>query len=214
MIYFYIPVCVLIVVCLYYTIMSSTKYKILRLLEKHNVPYKTWDPDGSDRTLYRLIESVEDGEIELESRSDGKLVLHVFVAVVTIRHQHKKDWFELREHRRKGSDGSFVPRQFSGSLGGKIKRHRGEYPLKAAQREIGEELGASEPRFRDPEEYAIKDDLNTEIIGPQPSDGRLGVYDIYHRHHFSCEITNGLYHHTYIESHSNKEDRQFFWVKV
>ncbi len=214
MIYFYIAVCALVIVCSYFTITSSTKYKVLRLLEKHNVPYKTWDADGSDRTLYRLIESVEDGEIELESRSDGKLVLHVFVAVVTIRRQHKKEWFELREHRRNGPDNLFVPRQFSGSLGGKIKRFKGECPFKAIRREIGEELGHSEPRFRDPGEYAIRDDFNTEIVGPQPSDGRLGVYDVYHRHHFSCEISNGLYHHTYTEIHPHKEDRQFFWVNI
>lgn len=196
--------------------LTSTRYKVLRLLKKHNVPFDRWESDGKQDNLNRLIESVEEGEIEMESRPDGTLVLHVYVAVATLRHNSKRGLYELREYRKKGPDGLLEARKFSGSLGGKIKRKSkkgAETPLRAIQRELAGELGESESRFKDVSEYTLEH-VGSEVTEPQPSDnGRIGLLDVYHREHFKGEV-NGLYRHTYVERHTQNETRQFFWVKV
>lgn len=213
MIYFCVGLIVLLAMGLCCVIMSSTRYKVIRLLEKHNIPYKTWDTNGNTKTLDRLIESVKDREIELESRLDGLLITKTHVAVVTIHHKDGRGWSELREHRLNTNDDEFIPRQFSGSVGGKIKRSKGENPRITAERVLRENLGQSKSEFKEPDLYTLTGE-RTEVTEILPSTKYAGLHQVDIRYHFLCIANNGLFRHNYERISPGKEPRYFFWLRI
>lgn len=207
-----IGICIFILVIglLYFIIVSSTRYIVLCLLKKYEIPYKSWDQNGTTRTLDKLIKSVNNGEISLEP-GENNLVLHINVAVATVRCKHNSRWFVLQEFRQINSHGELRPRAFSG-IGGKI-RTRNESPRQALQRELAEELGGSKSDFKDPENYTLIEG-NDEVLGPQPSDGHPGALDVYHRKHFLCTIDHHLYQHEYHEKRDDGKIVYFRWVEI
>ena len=135
----------------FYSRMQQTRNKVLRLLKKHGIPYKSWEPG----ILEGLFESVDLGEIWLGDTEYGSLISHVNVAVVTIRCiPHRGERCVLREIV-KHPDGLWRQRPFPGSVSGKIRKSLGESAKEAIQRELGEELGQSKPEFKDHHLYTL-----------------------------------------------------------
>lgn len=178
-----------------------TRMRIVELLNMHDIDYRFWGGDHHSKTVDDLVEFVQNGEIWIE-RKNGSLINHVNVAVGTVTCRHNGHMLELREYR------NGAPRSFTGSLGEKIKF--GETPQEALQRGLFEELGATEPSFKDHLSYEI-DSVGTETIGPQASDFFPGMLDTYHRHLFVCDIPTRMYHNRYV-AHDNGKMICFAWV--
>ncbi len=132
------------------------------------------------------------------------MILHINVAVVTVIHTHQGVPLVLREYRN-GHE-----REFPGSLGEKIKTELGETPLDAVRRGLKEELGATEPKFRDVSLYTIKHELDM-ISESDNSDFYPGLLDVYHRYTHLCTIDKALFHNIY-KAHDNGRHICFKWI--
>lgn len=174
-----------------YALAEPTRARVIRLLKKHEIDYHAWGTDSHSNTLDTLIECIESGEVWLESHPDKILIQHIHVAVVTVTCTHGGRELVLREFR------NGARRPFSGSLGEKIKSEESSDPICAARRGLVEELGPTEPRFRDPSMYTLTP-TGCEVSEPRSSDfyGEK-VFDVYHRLFFSCVIDPALYHTMY-----------------
>lgn len=205
---------VLIAIVVYVNYITSTRRKVVKILRAHKVPYKQWDANGSTRTLDKLVKSFETGEITFESNG-GTLILHIHVAVATIRCKrckHGVHWMELREYRSINSHDEPTLRKFSGSVGGKI-RTRDESAITALRRELAEELGHSQPEFKYPESYSLTES-HDETLGPQESDAHPGTQDVYHRKHFDCVIGLDMFCNRYEEIRDDGKRVQFGWIPI
>lgn len=164
-------------------------------LHRHNIPVHEWR-GGSTNTLDKFKESIEKHNIWLIEDKTG-LSLHVTVAVVHVIMFKEKRWQILYEDFvycpktkvRKSRNGTF-----SGSIAG--KPNRSECILDAAHRELNEELGYTEPRFKDRSHYDLVSKF-AEIV--QRVDWYPGLPEIFHRYHFLCVPHPDLYRQRYIE---------------
>ncbi len=212
---FLLSVLVIFIFCVVYVnYVTSTRREVVKILRAHKVPYEQWDADGSTRTLDKLIKSFETGEITFESNG-GTLILHIHVAVATIRCKrckHGLRWIELREYRSVNSHDVPTLRRFSGSVGGKI-RTRDETAITALRRELAEELGHSKPEFKYPESYSLTES-HEETLGPQKSDAHPGTQDVYHRRHFNCVIGPSMFRNKYEEIRDDGKRVHFGWVEI
>ncbi len=182
--------------------------EIIYLLDKHRIPWKDWGR-GSRKGLGDLVNSIKLGETRLEAGS-SKLILHVRVAVVTVRFKLNGQWLELREDRQEFIiDGkvSEIKRRtsFNGSLGEKIRRN--ESPITTARRGLREELGF-------PKNSGYKLSYNgLEIMKCESSDWYSGLIDVYHRYHFVCLIPPELYRSKYTERYLHRTI-YFEWTPI
>jgi hypothetical protein len=185
-----------------YCLARPTRDRVIGLLEKHGVDYKSWDPKKGANTLDDLISFIESGEISLKSHPDGILIVHINVAVATISCLHNRRLLELREYR------NGARRPFTGSLGEKILGN--EKPEMAIRRGLIEELGQTEPKFNDQSLYTLEAD-GREVRPPQPSEFYHGAFDVYSRKKFKIRIDPTMYHTRYV-AHDNGREICFMWV--
>lgn len=184
----------------------STRRQVIRLLRKHGINYQSWVKSVTTNSLEDLVKSVRAGECELHSLPDGRLVLHINVAVVTVICSRCKSSQELREFR----NGEHRP--FNGSLGEKIRTRYSETAIQAAKRGLREELGKTEPLFKDETLYTIRPN-GWETKPPQPSEFYPGLYDEYARDFFLCDIQPPLCHNRYI-AEDNGRHIHFYWIET
>ncbi len=169
---------------------------LLDALEDSCVPFSEWSNNPRTKTVDHLWDSVLRGEIWLEPRGT-EIVAHTYVSVVHVLYFDEKQdrWFELKEIAVECRDGTVMTRDFTGSLGEKIRSY--ENSRIAAQRGIAEELGYTEPRFMNPRNYILTRRLDMVLQGPQGSEYWPGIQALFHRHIFVCYIPPELFHNEY-----------------
>jgi len=119
-----------------------TRPALMGMLNQSRLPVERWS-GGDTNTVDDLWSMINKGEIWLVLEGPT-IVLHENVAVVHVIYQDPltDTHYELRESFIVCPNGVIKTRNFTGSLGGKIRRF--ETPLEAARREIAEELGVTE----------------------------------------------------------------------
>lgn len=182
---------------------EEKRAEVLEILGHGRAPHWSWQKPFD---LESLIDFCLTGEMRVE-KENGHCLIHVFPAVVTVRHITGRAVSELYEafmiqhgKRRK--------RYFDGTLAEKIRFRLGEQPLEAARRGIREELGQTEPLLQtiglDLEECNVLNEPRDE------SDYYPGVPAVYHRHRFRYILPFHLRHEEYV---ANDQERQlhFLW---
>ena len=172
-----------------------------QFLEKQGVPYQEWGHRPGTKSFESLLGSLRLGECAVESNGHG-IVIHWHVAVAYVYHRFKHRQNEIFEHHQKLPSGQKIQRDFPG-IGEKILAK--ETPEEAVRRGLGEELGQTEPLFKQPDFYTLfsKEEIVTE---PAPSDWFRPLRDVYHRKIFTVpEIAPVLYRPEYHEARDGRE---------
>jgi 8-oxo-dGTP pyrophosphatase MutT (NUDIX family) len=181
--------------------------KLRNFLRRNGIPYHAWQYSPHANTFDQLLASLEVGEVWIEERTDDCPVLHIQVAVTSIRHEHRRGINLFLREFRKQSSGKLRERRFSGSVGGKIAFSR-ETAEQAARREIREELRLTQADMF----YVELKPEYIEITDAHASEFHPGFVDVYHRHHFSCEFPPILYRTHYSHTATNNRLVEHHWV--
>jgi len=175
--------------------------KILKMLDAHNVPWKTWGmPGTTSRTLQDFFTYHEKDRFYLRNLRNGKhagngnnghsnkFVIDVHAAIVIVKHRFNRKWFELYEECQM-FDGNPKPLVRSSFNGIAETACRTEKTMRAsAMRCLAEEL-----QFCDPSKYELSECLKVEHREMMPSEKFPGVWAVYHRHIFECIISRSLF---------------------
>lgn len=184
-------------------------------LWRNNIDYEKWGHFEASKPVKRLIESIEDGEIEWDYENASDL-LHVHTAIVHVLYEKDGQRFELRERHQQFKNGHLNYRRdpyFTGSISKKIKRRK-ETAMGAAVRGLAEELGPSEKGFTDSRNYRFHSTKpREEEAPPRPSRSYPGLRAMYHRKIFVCQIPEALYHEEYVLREADKET-VFYWLPI
>lgn len=180
-----------------------------RFLERRGIPRGEWGRRPGTKNLDSLLESLRLGECAVESNGHG-VVIHWHVAVAYVYRWFRHRQNELFEHHHRLPGGQKIQRDFPG-IGEKI--WAGETPEEAVRRGLGEELGQTEPLFKEPDFYVLypKEEIVTR---PAPSDWFRPIQDVYHRQIFTIpKIADVLFRPEYRE---NRDGRMivFRWRAV
>ncbi|MES2314774.1 MAG: hypothetical protein V4524_02460 [Patescibacteria group bacterium] len=188
-----------------------------KALKRHNTPTHLWD-GGKYKTIEQLMESLENDAIQLEehdNRGSKKLILRVNVVVAHIQvySENTDTWHKLYEHS------VFSPKtrqrkkrtQFNGSVAGKPLRtesldNHGLFT--AIRREIGEELGQTEPLFKSRGHFNLVRRHREIVVS---SDYYPGLPEHFVRYHFRCLIHPKLFHKRYV--HVDEKSGRVFTFK-
>ncbi|HTK33360.1 MAG TPA: hypothetical protein VL335_02315 [Candidatus Paceibacterota bacterium] len=186
-------------------------------LKRHSIPTHLWD-GGNYKTIEQLMESLETDAIQLEEHDNHgskSLILRVNVVVAHIQvfKENTDTWHKLYEHS------VFSPKtnewksrqQFNGSVAGKPLRSEplnSQGLLTAIQREIGEELGQTEPRFKRPGHYELVPRHRETVVA---CDCYPGLPEHFVRQHFRCLIHPKLYRKKYV--HVDEKSRRITTFK-
>jgi len=183
------------------------RQKLIRFLESNDIYYHAWQYYSGAGSLDRLLSSLQTGEMWIEERDDPGPILHINVAVTTIRFRRNGEDLVLREFREQAK-GKFVERRFSGSVGGKFSTSI-ETAQQAARREIREELHISEADMY----YFKLTPVHVEISHAYLSEFYPGFRDVYERHLFDCEMPTFFYRTHYSHTTTNNVRVEHRWVR-
>lgn len=197
---FIMPTILMAFVGFVYISAEPTRNRVIRLLKKHCIDYRSWESNPEANNLDTLVSWIQSGEAWLEDHPDNILIVHIHVAVATIYYEHNGQNLVLREFR------NGKRRPYSGSLGEKVWE---KDPADTIRRGLVEELGKTEPRFLDTSRYNLVFNKR-ETDGPTPSNFFPGAFDTYHRELFEVRIGSDLFHKKYV-SRDNGRDICFMW---
>ena len=174
-------------------------------LKRHQIPTHLWT-GGNTNTVALLMQSLEKDLIQLEENDHANgpsLILRINVVVLHVQVYWKDMWLQLFE------DNIYCPKTgqrksrhstFNGSVAGKPRRNESVQNknniVAAARRELGEELGQTEPRFKDISCFDLVPRFCETTI---KMDWYPGLPEHFNRYHHRCLIHPDLFHIKYTE---------------
>jgi hypothetical protein len=167
------------------------------VLKAQSIPLSQWGIPPA-KSVDDLKRSMRFEDVRLVSEN-GKLTLHVRVAVLFVRNSLNGYIEELQEAERLFPGNIRLPgRSFNGTLAETFEKN--ETSLQCAIRGLDEELG-----FKDQSKYVIKDLLPIQKLGPILSpDHYPGLPVLYERNKFVCLISKELHRSEYIEKRGER----------
>lgn len=188
------------------------------MLDKYRIKYQNW---GSDTThpLSELVRRLNIEEMSLEEKDDT-LILKMKVIIVHVHYNGNLGHLVLHE---KGqyfySSGRTLYRNVRG-IGETVNKN--ESPIEAGQRALKEELGQSQPGFKNPQNYPtfLIDKTKTELNREEESRKWPGLTVRFSITHLKVTIGSELYLEQYTEDTLNKTTGQpfkmtyFGWIKA
>lgn len=170
--------------------------EVIEALRHRNIQFEDWGKVGASKPLDKLIEALKEGEIKWNYKDPLDNTFHIDSAVIHVRHSIDGVEYELFEHYRQFQNGHRdFRREWDGSMSEKMKA--GETDFDTAIRGLVEELGQSEPGFKDPNNYSLSK-LRNEEKGPRPTKSHPPFEAIYRRRIFLCIISEKLFRSEYI----------------
>ncbi len=174
--------------------------RLRALLIEHDIPLHLWGT-GNAKTFDHLVREISLGEGRLEEEC-GELVYHCRGAGIHVYYHHpEKGDLVLKEDRQVFADGRVVRREFSASIGEKLRPN--EKPPQAAYRAHKEELGIDE---------------HLELIpgrsykrGPSPSRAYPGLLIVTFTHLFSVWLPERHYRAEGYVEHQSDKSSYFIW---
>ena len=160
---------------------------------------------GKAKTIGHLLKEIQEGEIDLVSDEEGKLLRKVRIGTVEIFYTAKNgEKFKLKEEKQIFADGRVRNRDdFNCSVAGKMKK--GEDPKEAVVREIREELGIEDV-------FEIRE--NGTEIKKKESMSYPGLISEYVKYDFIADMNEKNYRP---EGYTEKTDSlttHFVWEKI
>jgi hypothetical protein len=172
---------------------------VVALLDRHRVNYKEWGT-GTSYSLSELIRRLNSEEIALVEENDGRLILRMKVVIVHLHYRgagghlvlHEKGqyFYESRKTLHRNVEGIAETAKKDETL------------IETGQRVLNEELGQSQPKFRDPKNYPqlITDRSRTELDREEGSRKWPGLTVRFNRTHLMTTVGDGLYLASYMET--------------
>jgi hypothetical protein len=174
---------------------ASLEDEVITALRRRNIPFEEWGKVGASKPLYKLIESLKEGEVKWNYNNPLDNTFHIDSTVIHVRHSIDDVEYELREYYRDFINGyRDFRREWDGSMSEKMKT--GETDFDTAIRGLAEELGQSEPGFKDRNNYSLSK-LRNEGRGARPTKSYPPFEAIYYRHIFMCVIPDKLFRSEY-----------------
>jgi hypothetical protein len=193
---------------------SEAHDTIVSALERMNINYEDWGTRSPTKTVNDFVRAWMEGEI-LWNPGSHSHILNMHVAVARIRSVIGRQRIELREKYRQFPDGEKETRaHFDGSLAETVKTAppHSEIYIDAVVRGMREELGQTQPKFKDPRNYVLEHVYHS-VLKPLHWNRYPPFEIIYHREMYEATIDYKLYEPEYVCTEPDKTT-YFGWVTI